>query len=280
MTIPEETFVLYPPMKTPKGWFVLYQPDYKSPSVFDLHERGLFKTRPPVVESCGARLIVNEDLRIAVQYMHLTESNTVDQETGETYSYINSSGLINLTEMLALNKEELANNMIDGNLRDEIVRVYEEWYKSYIPLTKDGKIDRAELENRLIACVKNGKRINREWLIERNNAWIQPPLPRMIHDFRYGLYERVSDRLYADYRERGGEDTEKEMIKKINLFARIYEGEGFLKPDGTTWKSEDEIWDCWIAFSGSESEAKRICLTIKAVLLPLREELIEELNLQ
>jgi|GEM_PF-2545641 len=27
-------------MKVPKGWFLLYPPKYRTPSVFDLHERG------------------------------------------------------------------------------------------------------------------------------------------------------------------------------------------------------------------------------------------------
>ncbi len=280
MTAQKERFVLYPPMKTPRGWFVLYQPDYKTPNVFNLHERGLFKTRPSLSKDYGARLIVSEDLRVAVQYMQLTEANTVDQDTGETYSYINSSSLINLTEMLTLSKKELSGNMINGNLTDEIARVYEEWKKSHIPLTKDGKIDREELKNRLTACIKNGKRTNMEWLIRQNNRWIKPFLPRMIQDFRHGLFERVIDKLDANYRERGGEDTEEGMIKKINLFIRIYESEGLLKPDGTTWISEDEIWDCWVAFSGSESEAKRTCSTLEAVLIPLREELKKELNFQ
>lgn len=279
MKIPKESYVLHPPMKTPRGWFVLYQPDYKTPNVFNLHERGLFKTRPSIAKDCAARLIVSEDLRLAVQYMQLTDEGTLDQDTGETYSYINKTGLIDLTETLSLNKEQVASREIEEDCRDEIVRVYEEWYRSYLPLSKNGKIDNTELKNRLVACVKNGRKIYLEWLINNNNAWIQPFLPRMIVDFRRGVYERVANRLYADYEEREGEDTEDDLIKKINLFVRIYESEGLLKPDGTNWKSEDEIWDCWVAFSGSESEAKRICLTIGAVLVPLREELREELGL-
>lgn len=39
--------------KTPRGWYVLYQADYKSPNIFNLHEKGLFKYRPHVASEMG-----------------------------------------------------------------------------------------------------------------------------------------------------------------------------------------------------------------------------------
>ncbi len=263
-------------MKIPSRWFVLYQPKYKTPSVFDLHERGLFKTRPPVSKDYGARLIVNEEFRVRMQYVHLTTGDTVDQETGKRYSYINSDSLIDLTENLSLDKEELAGSVSDENVRDEIVRVYDEWYKSYVPLNKEGNIDRAELEKKLISYIIERKKIIGEELIRKNNKWIQPALSRIIFDFNHGLYQRVSDKLYHDYKERGGKDTEQNLIRKILLFYRINESEdpnALLKPDGSKWNNEDEIWNCWVAFAGSESEAKRICLTMESVFRPVSEEL-------
>lgn len=37
--------VLSLPQKTPWGWHVVYQPGYKTPNVFNLHERGMFADR-------------------------------------------------------------------------------------------------------------------------------------------------------------------------------------------------------------------------------------------
>jgi hypothetical protein len=88
----------------------------------------------------------------------------------------------------------------------------------------------------------------------------------------------VGDTLFKDYLQRGGEETEAELIRKINLFVRLYESDGLVKPNGAAWQSEDELWDCWIAFAGSESEGKRICETIKQVLLPLKEDIESELS--
>jgi hypothetical protein len=98
-------------------------------------------------------------------------------------------------------------------------------------------------------------------------------MPRLIGDFKNGLYLKVDDQLYHTYKEKGGEDTEDGLIRKMLLFYRIYEtkGEqGLLKPNDQNWYSEDEIWDCWVAFSGSESEAKRVCATMNKVMRPLQ----------
>jgi len=35
------------------------------------------------------------------------------------------------------------------------------------------------------------------------------------------------------------------------------------------YKKDDEIWDCWIAYSGSESEAELVCKSMEAVFHPL-----------
>ena len=101
----------------------------------------------------------------------------------------------------------------------------------------------------------------------------------MIHDFRHGLFERVEDTLYEYYKEIGGNNTEDDLLKNINLFLRIYEGEDLIKPEGSRWADEDEIWDYWIAFSGSEEEAKRICKTMEEILVPLKKEIGEELGI-
>lgn len=75
--------------------------------------------------------------------------------------------------------------------------------------------------------------------------------------------------------------SKEELIKKIMLFYRIYESdkkEPLRKPDGGIWKDEDEIWECWIGFAGSEQEAKRVCRTMENIFRPLGKERDGRLN--
>jgi hypothetical protein len=86
----------------------------------------------------------------------------------------------------------------------------------------------------------------------------------------------VKQQLHDHYRDLGGEADETQLIRKITLFNRIYENDGthlLQKPDGSLWKSEDEIWDCWAGFAGSETEAGRICDAMDAVFRPLVEKM-------
>jgi len=53
-------------MIIPNGWFILQQPQYKTPSVFDLHERGSFTSMPSVTRENDACLIINEDNQVSV----------------------------------------------------------------------------------------------------------------------------------------------------------------------------------------------------------------------
>jgi len=279
MKTADETGALYPPMKTPRGWFVLYQPDYATPNIFNLHESCRYKQRPPIRQDCGTRLLVSEDLRIALQYMHLSEEKRTDEATGTLYSHVNRHGLVGLTPDKDLDLSGPEGDPIDDRVRQEIERVYDEWSDS-LSRTNDGRTDLEGLNRTLITAVERGQRICREWLIKSNSSWIQPFLPRMIQAFRNGIYEKVGDELVAEYRQRGGEESETDIIRKINLFARIYDSEGLSKPDGNRWQDENELWDCWVAFSESEIEAKRLCATLSAVLPRVREELQEELGVE
>lgn len=256
-------------MEIPKGWFVLYQPKYKTPSVFDLHERGLFTSMPYVSRKSGACLIISEDLQVAIWYKCIAEGHQVRGNIA--YSYVVHKGIIRLNEKMRLNEEELA-NVNQAAAKDEIMQVYEEWHKPYIPLQADGSIDNAELNRKLKSSLNEGRKLFREELKRRNSSWIETALGGMLWNFRHGLHRLVSDELYSDYRTRGGEDSEDGLIRKILLFDRIYDSSGtdnLLKPDGNRWESDDEIWNCWIAYSGSESEAKRVCQSMEAVFRPL-----------
>lgn len=258
-------------MKIPDGYFVLYQPKYRIPSVFDLHERSLFRTRPSITKDYGFRLIVNEEFQVKMQYLHLTKRDIVDENTGEKYYYINEEAVVDLKKDLTVNLKNLKADVGDKNIRDEIMKVHQEWYTSYVPLNQDGKIDRSELGKKLTASINEHRKLIRQELVRKNNPWIEAVLPRRIQVFKHGLYLRVADRMYDVYRENGGEDTEKGLIKKIQQFHRIYENDG-LKPNGSRWK-DDEIWECWIAFAGTEAEAKRVCRTMESVFRPLAKEM-------
>jgi hypothetical protein len=270
--------LLYPPMKTPRGWSVVYQPDYKTPCVFNLHERGMFAGRPSIRTEYGARIVTDKNLHPAVQYMYLTDETIEDPMTGKKYSCLNRHGLVLFTDKMKPDFAVLKGKGIEEKVQEEIRRVVEEWQSSFGSKQKGDKPDQEEMRTALKAALERGDRLCQQWLINSNTLWVQPRIPGMIHFFDYGIYQRVAEELYADYCWRGGEETEKELIKKINLFIRLYESDGLIKPNGDLWLSEDELWDCWVAFSGSESEANRICATIEAVLVPLREEIEKELK--
>ena len=108
--------------------------------------------------------------------------------------------------------------------------------------------------------------------MRKNSDWVNAVLPQYIQDFRRGLYERVADRLYPAYRQTGGASEEKELIKKIMTLIRLYENNGqdaLSRPDGKRWHNDDEIWECRVAFAGSESEAKCIGRTMQLIFKPL-----------
>ncbi len=264
--------------KTPRGWYVLYQGTYMTPNIFNLHEKGLFTFRPRIAVELGARLLVNEQKGVAIQYMYLVDSNIVNEKTGERYLSKVERGLFPLPEDLKLDELKLLEKVTEKTVRGEIIRVYNEWISTFSE-EKSNKVNIADIKKELSSIVEKGKKFYQEWLVKNNSPWILPSLPRMMHDFRYGIFKRVGDELYKNYREMGGNNTEEDLMKKINLFSRIYEGEGLIKPEGSLWNDEDEIWDCWIAFSGSEEEAKIICLTMEKVLIPLKEELREEVDI-
>ncbi|MGD9162692.1 MAG: hypothetical protein PVG39_30080 [Desulfobacteraceae bacterium] len=278
MELSKETEIMCSLTKAPRGWYVLYQTAYNSPNVFNLHEKGLFKFRPRIAVDIGARLLVNEQNDVAIQYMHLVDSNIVNEETGEKYISKLERGLFPLDDDLELDEIKLAEVISEKAIRIEIIRVYNEWI-STVSGAMGQEINISDIKKTFSAIAEKGSKFYQEWLIKNNSSWILPFLPRMIHDFRYGIFERVGDDLYNYYKEIGGNNTEEDLLKKINLFSRIYEGEGLSKPEGTLWNDEDEIWDCWIAFTGSEEEAKIVCRTMEKVLVPLKKELKEELGI-
>ena len=266
-------------MKTAEGWFVLYQPQYKVPCVFDLHERGLFEARPPVTKEYGVRFLVSEDFNIKLQYVHLVEKS--EKQGNLNYTHVLENGFVRLDEDLSIAESDLAEVAPNSMVCDELAAVWNEWFGNYVPLDENGKVDVEALKKKLAQSLNDQKKRLRESLVQKNGKWIYPVLPRMVFDFHHGLYQRMSDRLYPEYKAKGGEDSEKGLIEKIHMFDRICESEdpdAFLKPDGSQWKGKDEIWDCWVGLAGSEAEADRICATLETVLPPVSEALSRELE--
>ena len=263
-------------MRIPKGWFVLYQPDYKLPSVFDLNDMGLFKSRPYVSKECGARMLVNRDFDIQIQCLYLTENTGEVQGSVQQYTYMAKEVLIPLGQGLKPDMEKLNGIAADSKIFDEILIVYKKWYENVL-FKENGEIDRPDLEKKMTSAINDRKKIIFESLVRQNHHWVKSILPRKMMDFKRGLYYRMSDTLYPEYRRQGGEKDENALIRGINIFRCIFDDEEGIKPDGTSWKDEEEQWECWVAFIESESEAFRIVSVMNQVFPEVQKELRLEL---
>jgi hypothetical protein len=266
-------------MMIPEDFFVIHQPKHKIPGVFDLHKRGMFKTRPYVTRDYAYRVIASNDLAVKLQFLCLKEKTVDDPKTGEHYSFIVEKTLFDLDEELRLKPADLPTHGANQSVLDEIMAAHDEWRNAYIPLKGNKKTDKEGLKKKLLASIADRKEAIRKDLVRKNSIWVKAALPRLIQDFLRGLYPWVEDRLYEQYRQMGGTDAEKDLIKRIILFQRIYNCDKqdlMRKPDAGTWKCEDEIWECWIGFAGSEEEAKRVCRTMEAVFRPLVKEIAQQ----
>lgn len=264
----------------PEGFFVIHQPKHKIPAVFDLNERGLFKTRPYVTKEYAYRVITSDDLSVKLQFFCLKEKAVNDPTTGERYSFFVEETLIDLDEELKLKSADSATPVANQSVLDEILAAHDEWSNAYIPLNGKKKTDKEGLKKKLLTSIAECKEVIRKELVRKNSAWVNAAMPRLIQDFLRGLYPWVEDHLYEQYGQMGGTDAEKELIKRIILFQRVYacdKQDLMRKPNGETWKSEDEIWECWTGFAGSEEEAKRVCRTMEAVFRPLVKEMAQQI---
>lgn len=201
-------------MILPNGFYIIHQPKYKTPSVFDLHERGLFKIRPFVTKDWAYRVLANSDLVVKLQYLCLKEKAIQDPTTKERYSFHVKQALIDLNESLKLKSTDLAGHVTNQSILDEILAAHDGWCNSYIPLNENRKTDIARLKKKLLASISERKEIICKELVRKNSRWVNLAIPRLLQDFHRGLYLRVEDRLYGQYRRLGGLDSEKELIKK------------------------------------------------------------------
>ena len=134
-------------MKTAEGWFVLYQPQYKVPCVFDLHQRGMFEARPPVTKAYGARFLVSEDLIIKLEYLHLVKKS--EKQGNISYTHVLENGFVQLDEDLSIDESDLAESVPTNMVRDEIVAAWKEWFGSYVPQDEKGEVDAGALKKKL-----------------------------------------------------------------------------------------------------------------------------------
>ncbi len=239
--------------------------------MFDLNDRGMFKHCPSVTRKWGMRIIANDDMQLKIQYVVLTKERTVDPDTGKEYEWVAKESLMVLDEDLKLDAAALSAYVTDEGIRQDVMALHNNWRSAYIT-TKDDCIDRVELKKKLAKVALESKKAIQEFLVRKNEFWVQREMPRLIHDFQNGLYLHVKDDLYRKYQEKGGEDSESGLVKKIMLFYRVLENASrgdLMKPDGNKWADENEIYDCWIGFVGSEAESKRVCETIETVFFPL-----------
>jgi hypothetical protein len=266
-------------MKVPDGFSVIYQPKHKVPGVLDLHERGFFKTCPFVTSNWAYRIIADENLAVRLQFICLKEEAANDPETGERYNFHVEETQVDLDQALKLNPADLAPHVPSETVLEEVLESHDEWRTSYIPMNSKKKIDKAGLKKKLLFSIADSKETMRKALVRKNSTWVNPAMPRLVQDFMGGIYMQVEDRLFEQYKQMGGINDEKELINKIMLVQRVYDHgrqDSMRKPDGAAWKDEDEPWECWIGFAGSEEEAKRVCRTMEIVFRPL----IKEMGLQ
>ena len=259
-------------MNIPEDHYLLYQPKYRTPCVFDLHPRGMFTSRPPLLQSYGYRLLVDAGHLVQLQVAWLAARDVPDPQTNQRYSWVLEKALVALNADLALDPVALAEAVGDEAVCQNVIRDHGQWRESYVPGPADDSVDHDALDRKLGAAIRDARETARQILLEKNRPWIDAALPRLIFDFRHGLYTLVDDRLYPDYRDRGGKENEVELFRKIMGFYRICEHEGsdrLTRPDGKRWNGEDEIEACWIGFAGSEEEARRVVETMQAVIRPL-----------
>ncbi len=260
-------------MRIPKGWFVVYRPKYDCPNVFDLNERGLFRGKPKVSRDFGVCVIASREGEIKIHYSCLVECAV--EKDGVKYDHELRVGCVRLGGDLEPDREALS-EISDRRVVGEIEKVREEWIGAFVPLDSEGKIPKKAFSEKLASVLEDRTKARRKLLAEKNGKWIDPFIPRLVHDFYRVVYPLVWDCLHDEYSKRGGESGEDKLIGKISFFNRIYGSdpdEKLVKPDGGKWNDEEEMWECWSGAAGSEEEAERICSTLDFVLRRARESL-------
>lgn len=263
-------------MFVPEGFYVIHQPKHHTPGVFDLHPRGMFKTRPFVTSDWGIRILVNDKQQLKLQYLVLTDEPGADPATGEKYNVLLKSILVDLDPDQGLEAKELDPHVAREADRTQIEKLVGEWRSAYIPGADADKIDVEALRAKLTASANEYEAARFKRLALKNNGWVAPALPRAVQDFRRYLHPLVRNDLHRCYAEMDGREDEAGLIQKIALLQCVYTEDSddpLLKPNGAAWKDEDEVWECWNGFAGSTEEARRIGRALESVFRPVIKEI-------
>lgn len=254
-------------MRPMDGWFVVSQPKYKVPCIFDLHQRGVFNGRPSVTCACGARLLVNDQIQVAVEYRYLAEERGVIK--GMLYSHVTRQGILQLDNDLALDLTAMQGVVSSEVAVEEMSRVYNQWCSDYLPVDDQGKIDRTALEQKLLNNLKESKIQIREELKRRNFDWVTKGVASLTGGY-YGWRDwKATKDMFLAYKEAEGADSQEGFIRKMAQFYTVClttEPDGLTRHDGVSWQNEDEMWECWLGFAGSEKEAGKVMGAMENVL--------------
>ena len=263
-------------MIIPKGFYTIYQPKYRTPCMFDLNKRGMFKSQPPVTQPWGYRIVAKNVNEVLMQVFGLMHKTVTDPITNQRYDFLVEEALVELDSALNLNATHVTAEIPDFPYADDLSSEHQEWRDAFVPADNKGNVDQTALDSKIEAGIVEAKEKRRQELIRKNSPWVKPVLPRMIQDFENGLYLKMTERLFDKYRELGGEGSEQELIKKIVLFEQIIDNApwgNMEKPDGGQWQDDDEIRECWMGFAGSEKEAERICQALDFVLPEVKNQM-------
>lgn len=263
-------------MTQPDGYFIIYQPKHRVPGVYNLHPLGIFQTRPYVTCDWGIRILANDEQQLKVQYLFLVDEPGTDPDSGKKYNIALKSVFIDLDPEPGLEAQALAKHVAREKHRKEIARQVDEWRDAFLPKTEAGLLDDAAMRKKLTASINEYKTGRLKYLARKNNAWVAPTLPRAIQDFKRYLHPLVSNDLHRCYSDMEGREDETRLIQKIALLQCVYSGvdnDPLTKPNGGSWKDEDEVWACWTGFAGSAEEARRIGRTLETVFRPVIAEI-------
>ncbi len=256
-------------MRIPQGFFVIYQPKYQVPSVFDLHPRGLFKVRPGVCAPFGLRVLADEHGNTKVQCAWLEKDQTRD-DNGQIWDFGLKIELLDLDDHLELDSARLGEHIPDKAFIDALEQALSQWREAYLP--KEGNTFVQDLKNKIKASVKEQKDRLYSRLSTINHDWVMARLPKRLQVFRTYIYPLVRDTLFRAYQDQGGKFDESRLVRLVVMFDCIFEHEQtdlFARIEHAGLDKENQAWDCWAGFVGSEDEAQRIHGVMEAVFRPL-----------
>ena len=242
-------------MKVPENFFVIYQPKYTVPCVFDLNDRGTFPDYPSVTGTWGFRVLADTDSHACIQFARLVHGPGKNPQSGKSYEWRVEEAMIDLDDLLTPDAKAVSAKVTDSEIRSMLLDAFNEWHDNFIPM-KDKKVDYEELKQKFANVVDECKERFRKELVRKNQHWVSSNIPRRIHDFKYGLYNHIKERLYQEYQSHGGEDSEPNLIKKISLFNRVldnFDHEELLKPDGRPGETKTRSGS-----AGSDSQARKM----------------------